>query len=194
VADATDTVPAPKSGPSLVIQIAVLLVLTLVAAGIGYVSGGTLQGAGGAAPAAEAEAAGGHGEAASGGHGEASGGHGGESGGHGDEAAGHGEEGEATVNTNPLILPLPAITTNLAAPTETWVRMEVDVILDKPTTDTNLAEMLHQDLLAYMRTVKMHQIEGASGFQHLKADMEERASLRSGGLVKMVLIKTLIFE
>ena len=45
-----------------------------------------------------------------------------------------------------------------------------------------------------MRTVKLHQIEGASGFQHLKADLEERAAIRSDGHVKQVLIRTLLFE
>jgi len=37
-----------------------------------------------------------------------------------------------------------------------------------------LTEQIHQDLLALVRTLKMHQIEGASGYQHLKADLEER--------------------
>ena len=57
-----------------------------------------------------------------------------------------------------------------------------------------LIEAVHQDLLAFVRTLKMHQIEGASGFQHLKADLEERAAIRSDGHVKNVLIRTLLFE
>ena len=57
-----------------------------------------------------------------------------------------------------------------------------------------MADAIHQDLLAFVRTVKMHQIEGASGFQHLKADLGERASIRSGGHAKAVLIRTLLFE
>ncbi|EHK52231.1 flagellar basal body-associated FliL family protein, partial [Allomesorhizobium alhagi] len=58
----------------------------------------------------------------------------------------------------------------------------------------DLIESIHQDLLAYLRTVKLHQVEGASGFQHLKADLEERAKIRSGGHVKQFLIRTLLFE
>ena len=57
-----------------------------------------------------------------------------------------------------------------------------------------LPELIHQDLLAYLRTLKLHQIEGASGFQHLKADLEERAAISSGGHVKQLLIRTLLFE
>ena len=40
----------------------------------------------------------------------------------------------------------------------------------------------------------MHQIEGASGYQHLKADLDERARIRSDGHVKQVLVRTLLFE
>lgn len=183
MAEIADEAPK-KSGPGLVVQIGVLLAMTLVAAGIGWFSGGMIEAKAPAATEAPAEDAG-HG-AASGGHGEAAGGHG--------EASAEGDHGEAAVNTNPLILNLPPITTNLAAPSEIWVRMEVDVVLDKPSTDARLTEIVHQDLLAFMRTVKMHQIEGASGFRHLKADLEERAATRTDGLAKMVLIKTLLFE
>jgi flagellar FliL protein len=42
--------------------------------------------------------------------------------------------------------------------------------------------------------VKLAQVEGASGFQHLKADLEERAAVRSGGKVRKILIRTLLFE
>ena len=198
-----DAAPPAKSGPSLVIQIAVLLVLTLAAAGIGWMSGGMLKGEADAAaaaasaadPAAKADAgAGGHGAApAAGGHGApAAGGHGEAAGGHG-EAKG-GEHGEEAVAGNPLLVSLAPITTNLAAPSDIWVRMELDLVLDVPSTDIHLAERVHQDLLGFMRTVKMHQIEGASGFQHLKTELEERAAIRSEGAVKMVMIKTLLFE
>ncbi len=57
-----------------------------------------------------------------------------------------------------------------------------------------MTEQIHQDLLAYVRTLKLHQIEGASGYQHLKADLDERATLRSGGHVKQVLVRTMLLE
>jgi flagellar FliL protein len=40
----------------------------------------------------------------------------------------------------------------------------------------------------------MHQVEGASGFLHLKADLQERAAMRGDGHVKDVLIRTLLYE
>lgn len=172
-----DEAPAPPKGPSLVMQIVMLLLMTVAALGIGWVTGGMLKGDG--PPAAEAAAsadAGGHGAPKGGGHGE---------------AAAEGEHAETP--PDPLLVALAPITTNLAAPNETWIRLEASLVLDKPA-EPPLIEAVHQDLLAFVRTLKMHQIEGASGFQHLKADLEERAAIRSEGHVKNVLIRTLLFE
>lgn len=91
------------------------------------------------------------------------------------------------------ILALPAIMTNLAGPGDVWVRMELALVFDGGT-DSALAEFVHQDVMAYMRTVKLGQVEGPSGFQHLKSDLEERARIRTDGRVKSILIRTLLFE
>lgn len=88
---------------------------------------------------------------------------------------------------------LPLITTNMAAPMDIWVRMDVSLLIEKELP-TETAAMVHQDLLAFMRTLKMHQAEGPSGLQHLKADLRERAMLRTDGRVRDVLIRTLVFE
>jgi len=163
--------PPAKSGPSLVIQLGLLVALTAAAAGMGWVSGGFLPaGKAGDEPAAAAHAP------AAGGHGEA-------------KKDGHGEEASAS----DTIIPIAAITTNIAAPSDVWVRMEVSIVLDEPQP-AELPGIIQQDLLAYIRTVKMHEIEGASGFRHLKENIEERARVRSDGHVKQVLIRTLLFE
>lgn len=176
---AVESAPAQKSGPSIVIQIAVLLVMTGAAIGIGWLSGSYLNGTAPQEAAAD-DAASPKDHGAAGGHGEAQG--------------GEGHEGEMPGTGNPLVLDLGTITTNLAAPSDTWLRLELSVVLDAPSEDPLLAGAIQQDLLAFMRTMKLHQIEGASGFQHLKADLLERASIRSDGHVKAVLVKTLLFE
>jgi flagellar FliL protein len=91
------------------------------------------------------------------------------------------------------LVDLAPITTNLAAPSETWVRLDASLLLDAPQP-ARTVEAIHQDLLAFIRTVKMHQVEGASGYQHLRDDLQERAAIRSEGHVKGVLIRTLVFE
>lgn len=185
----TDTAPPPKKGPSLVIQLVVLLAMTVAAAGLGWVTGGMLGAE--VQPAAEADAAGkqdagGHGadaKADAGGHGAAK-----------EEAPAEGEPGQH-VEFNPRVIALAPLTTNVAAPSDVWIRMEASIVVDgvePPPAD--LPDIIHQDLLAFIRTLKLHQIDGASGFRHFKADIEERAAIRSAGLVKQVLVRTLLFE
>lgn len=151
------TDPQTAKGPSLPIQIAVLLGLTVAAVGLGWISGSYLG------PAQEAVG----------------------------EVAAEPETPAATSRDAEALLE--PITTNLAAPAETWVRMEAAIVTDEALPQP-LVEEIHQDLLAFLRTVKLHQVEGASGFQHLKADLEERAKIRSEGRVKQLLIRTLILE
>lgn len=157
-----DTAP-PKKGPSLLMQIALLVGLTVAALGIGwgsglYLSGGHQQAAKPADAGAKVE----------------------------EVRLGEALEAMGVVYLEP-------ITTNLAGPASTWVRMELALVFDGKI-DLSLAQAVQQDILAYLRTVKMHQVEGPSGYQHLISDLEERASIRSAGKVKQVLVKTLLFE
>lgn len=156
--------PQPK-GPSLIVQGAVLLAMTAAAIGLGWVSGQYLYSRDAAAKT-EAAAAEGH---------------------DGKDAA----AGEA--NTLGVEVELAPITTNLGVPSDMWVRLEASIVVDQPPSPS-LADDIHQDLLAYLRTVRIYQIDGASGFRNLKTDLEERARIRSDGHVKHVLIRTLLFE
>ena len=156
----------PKKGPSLVIQLAMLLAVTAAAVGMGWVSGGYLKGVGGPVPVPAAPENEGSVEQPAAAH---------------DPGAG------------PTLVALPPITTNLASPADIWIRLEASVVYDAPQPAA-VSEDIHQDLLALIRTLKMHQIEGASGYQHLKADLEERAAIRSGGHAKQILIRTLLLE
>jgi len=160
---------AEKKGPSLVVQIIVLLMLSGVAAGVGLFTGNFMTG--GAAPVS-AEAAGK------------------EKGKEGEAAT---PEDVAAANLKRGVVAMSPIMTNLAAPANTWVRLELSAVFEGEP-DLTLVDAVHQDLLAFLRTVKMHQVEGASGFLHLKEDMNERARIRTEGKVKDILIKALLFE
>lgn len=160
--------PPPAKGPSAAIQAAILVLMTGAAIGMGWVSGAYLKKADEPKPVTAASAAG-HGAKPSGGHGK--------------------EEPQGI----PTLVALAPITTNLAAPSDVWVRLEAAIVFDTKQPP-ELAEQIHQDLLALLRTTKLHQIEGASGYQHLRADLKERAELRSGGHATDVLIRTLLLE
>ncbi|MBB4010224.1 flagellar basal body-associated FliL family protein [Allorhizobium taibaishanense] len=91
------------------------------------------------------------------------------------------------------IIQLDPVTTNLAYPSESWVRLEVALVFNG-AVDTKLAEDIHQDLMAYMRTVSLQQIEGPRGFDYLKDDLKERVDVRSEGRVSKVLFRTFVIE
>jgi flagellar protein FliL len=91
------------------------------------------------------------------------------------------------------VVQLEAITTNLAYPSDAWIRLEVALLFkDKP--DAKLAETIHQDILLYLRTVTLQQIEGPRGFQYLKDDLQDRAALISEGKISKILFRTFVIE
>lgn len=91
------------------------------------------------------------------------------------------------------IVQLEPITTNLAFPTDRWIRLEV-ALLFKEKPDAKLAETIHQDITVYLRTVSLQQIEGPRGFQYLKEDLEERADMISEGKVQKVMFRTFLIQ
>ena len=157
-----------KKGQPLVMQAAALLAVTALAAGMGWLTGGYLE---------ERSASTQPENAASGG-----------------AMPAESETGEADGEAAPSsIVTLDPITTNLAEPTNIWVRTELAVVFEGEA-DPVLARAIHQDLFAYIRTVKLKQIESASGFQHLKSDLLERARIRSESRVKEILITSFLYE
>lgn len=116
---------------------------------------------------------------------------------HGKSGAKKGEEqGE---DTEPAATPigevveLPPIVVNLQSPSKVWARLEIAVVFTE-TPDVDARRQIHQDILAFMGTVTPAQLEGASGLSHLREDIVDIASVRSGGKARTVLFKTLIFE
>lgn len=91
------------------------------------------------------------------------------------------------------IVQLDPITTNLAYPSTNWVRLEVALMFKGPV-EVGLAEDIHQDIMAYVRTVSLQQLEGPRGFQYLKDDIQERVDLRSQGRVSKVMFRTFVIE
>lgn len=111
-----------------------------------------------------------------------------------EEAGKKAEEGLPPISTEENgVVQLEPITTNLAFPSDSWVRLDVALLFkDKP--DVKLAETIHQDILVYLRTVTLQQIEGPRGFQYLKDDIQDRADLISEGKVSKILFRTFVIE
>lgn len=162
---------AKKKG-GMVMTIAGVAIVTLVGAGGGWVLGGMIAPPPPAPPAAVAAPA---------------------------AAGAHGEGGAQEAGIQPIsaeangIVLLDPITTNLAYPSDNWVRLEVALMFRGPT-DVPLSQEIHQDILAYLRTVSLQQIEGPRGFQYLRDDLQERVDLRAKGRVSKVMFRTFVIE
>lgn len=112
-------------------------------------------------------------------------------------APAHGEAGAAGEEAGPpkklVVVDIPSITTNLFDPSDAWIRMELSLVFEE-AADQIMAEDVHQDILAYVRTMKLYNLKGGSGYQHLMEDLNDRAAIRSGGRVKRILVRSLILE
>ena len=51
-----------------------------------------------------------------------------------------------------------------------------------------------EDIVAFLRTVPLEQLEGPSGFQHLREDLNDRARVRSEGRVNELIVQGLVIE
>jgi len=91
---------------------------------------------------------------------------------------------------------LAPIVTNLARPSETWIRLEGSILTDGVEGELAraLAAEVGGDLMAYLRTLALSQIEGASGLQALREDIAERVRLRSDGKARDFVIDTLVVQ
>ena len=170
---------APKKKGGMVPLIAVFAVLTLVGGGGGWVLGGML--ADKLMPQIKAARE----EAAKQAAKDAA---------KGKEEKKEGEGGLPRIATEANgIVQLEPITTNLAYPSENWVKLDVALLFNGPP-DPKLAEDIHQDIMAYLRTVSLQQIEGPRGFEYLRDDIQERVDLRSEGRVSKVMFRTFVVE
>ncbi|SDR61178.1 flagellar FliL protein [Rhizobiales bacterium GAS191] len=91
---------------------------------------------------------------------------------------------------------LPPIITNLADPPDTWIRLEAAIVFDsKPDpVPAVMAGEITGDILAFLRTLTLSQIEGASGLRQLREDLNERVAIRSSGRVHELIIQTLVVQ
>ena len=91
---------------------------------------------------------------------------------------------------------LPPVVTNLGAPTDVWVRIEASIVFDprEMKTPEAVGAMITDDILAYMRTQTLDQLQGPVGLQSLRRELADRAFVRSDKQVKEFLLKTLVMQ
>lgn len=104
---------------------------------------------------------------------------------------------EPLAYTGDLVLePLKPVVVNLAAPSSTFIRIETALIYKKgalANPQVTAAEV-REDVMAYLRTLALSQLEGPSALQHLREDLNERALTRSEGKITELVLQTLVVQ
>lgn len=91
---------------------------------------------------------------------------------------------------------LAPVVTNLASSESDWIRLEASIVY-KGGGDLNpdiMASEIRQDILSYLRAISLAQIQGPSGLLHVREDLNERAALRSKGVVQELVVETLVVQ
>ena len=169
--------PGSRSGSSLGLLVAVLL-LTIAAAGAGLAVGTMVQLPEIASATTDSMAA-------------------------AEPAPGHDSAAVADETPSPQadheemkVVPFPPILTSLAEPQGTWIRLDGSMLLtaDSEEKPDILVERAGTQILTYLRTVKLSQIEGPSGLLHLRENLNDTVSVLSGGQIREVLIHSMVVE
>ncbi|WP_051335465.1 flagellar basal body-associated FliL family protein [Methylocapsa acidiphila] len=91
---------------------------------------------------------------------------------------------------------LPPIIANLADPPDARIRLQAAIIFVGNGVGKSdvLAAQIGEDILGFIRTLSLGQVGGASGLQHLREDLNERATIRSDGRVRELVIQALVVQ
>jgi flagellar FliL protein len=114
----------------------------------------------------------------------------------GEASAANPDPAAAQLKEPSSVYDLPPIVTNLAAPQDTWIRLEGSIVFDPKVLlrPEAAAAELGDDILAYLRTLTLKQLEGPVGLENLRQDLNERAATRTGGKTRELVIRTLVVQ
>jgi flagellar FliL protein len=105
------------------------------------------------------------------------------------------EAPNANLPASGKIVAMAPIVANLAQPTDAWIRIEASILVDGMVQGSDaLAAQLAEDILAYLRTSALSQFEGPSGFQNLREDLMDRATIRDRDHIKDIIIHGVVVE
>ncbi len=90
---------------------------------------------------------------------------------------------------------LAPIVTNLAVPEDVIVRLEAAILLEPNTPESAaLAAKVSEDLLVFLRTVSISEIQGPTGFQYFRQDLKRHALQQGGGKIRDIFILAFAVE
>lgn len=94
-----------------------------------------------------------------------------------------------------VLLKLPPVVTNVSSPPKVLLRVEASIVFHEKEVEEPeiLAAEIQSDMLVFLRTLELPQVEGARGLLHLREDLTERAQLRSPA-IEDLLIQSLVVQ
>lgn len=119
------------------------------------------------------------------------------------DAAAKGEDAETggpktavqSVDATAKLVAMTPIVVNLAQPQDAWIRIEASLLVQGMEFGADiLAGQVAEDFVAYLRTATLSQFEGPSGFQNLREDFIDRATIRDPEHIKDVIIHGVVIE
>lgn len=95
-----------------------------------------------------------------------------------------------------VVVALPPIITNLAAPASRWIRVELSVVLANGVAsfDDVARRKIAQDILGRLRLMKLAEIEGREGLLNLRSDLFDLVHTRGKKDVDEIIINGMIVE
>jgi flagellar FliL protein len=103
---------------------------------------------------------------------------------------------KGAVSEDVIVKELPPIVTNLAQPEGMKIRLQASILFNKKEveTPTLMSAQITDDLVGYLKTLSIAQLQGGSGLQSLREDLNERVAIRSEGHVRELIIETLVVQ
>jgi flagellar FliL protein len=104
-------------------------------------------------------------------------------------------ESKPTLPSDTKVIPLASIVTNLAEPKNAWIRIEASLVTEGQIEgESSLSGKVAEDVVAFLKTVPLAEVEGAGGFEHLREDLNDRVRVRGGSKVRELVIHGVIIE
>lgn len=100
-----------------------------------------------------------------------------------------------SVDATAKLVAMTPIVVNLADPQDAWIRIEASLLIQGIDFGADiLAGQVAEDFVAYLRTARLAQFEGPSGFQNLREDFIDRATIRDPEHIKDVIVHGVVIE
>jgi len=98
-------------------------------------------------------------------------------------------EDSAVTDLDPVIA-------NLASPQEMWIRLEAAIVFKTGEVDDvdRLKAEVTGNILEFVRTMTIGELQGASALAHLRDDLNERTRFQTAGAVEELIIKAMVLQ